>query len=89
MLELQSIGKQLGSLAMADVSLKVNDGEYFILLGPSGEGKSVLIEIIAGLIQPDEGAILRNHREITFEPPEAWGVLHNQRLLPQRLPPHS
>jgi len=85
MLELQSISKQLGSLAISDVSLKINDGEYFVLLGPSGVGKSVLMEIIAGLIQPDDGRIFWNDRDIAFLPPQTRGfavVYQDYALFP-------
>ena len=85
MLELQSISKSLGSFAMSDVSMKIGDGEYFVLLGPSGAGKSVLIEIIAGLIKPDNGCILSNNKDITFEQPETRGfavVYQNYSLFP-------
>jgi len=85
MLELQSITKSLGSFAMSDVSLHVDDGEYFVLLGPSGVGKTILIEIIAGLIKPDNGQIFWNDKNITFEPPEARGfavVYQDYALFP-------
>lgn len=85
MLELQSISKRLDSFAMSDVSMKICDGEYFVLLGPSGVGKSVLIEIIAGLIKPDNGQILWNRKDITLEQPEARGfavVYQDYALFP-------
>ena len=85
MLELQSISKSLGSFAMSDVSIKIGDGEYFVLLGPSGVGKSVLIEIIAGLIKPDNGRVSWNSKDITFEQPEARGfavVYQDYALFP-------
>ncbi|HUS57140.1 MAG TPA: ABC transporter ATP-binding protein [Planctomycetota bacterium] len=70
MLELCGISKRLGSLDMADISLKLEDSEYFVLLGPSGVGKTVLIEIIAGLIRPSAGRILWCDQDITFHQPE-------------------
>ena len=47
MLQLQTIEKQLDSILISDISFKIEDGEYFVLLGPSGEGKTVLLEILA------------------------------------------
>ncbi len=85
MLELQSISKTLGSFAMSDVSIKIGDGEYFVLLGPSGVGKSVLIEIIAGLIKPDDGRILWNNKDMTLEQPDKRGfavVYQDYALFP-------
>ncbi|MHC4755384.1 MAG: ATP-binding cassette domain-containing protein, partial [Planctomycetota bacterium] len=64
---------------------QINDGEYFVLLGPSGVGKSVLIEIIAGLIKPDDGLIFWDDKDITHERPEARGfavVYQDYALFP-------
>ena len=71
MLELQSVSKRLGAFAITDLNLRVTDGEYFIQLGPSGVGKTVLLELIAGLLRPDSGRILWRGEEITHRPPEA------------------
>lgn len=68
-LELQGISKKLGKFMLADVSLGVGS-EYFVLLGPTGAGKSVLLEIIAGLLLPEEGRIVLNDADITSTPPE-------------------
>jgi molybdate/tungstate transport system ATP-binding protein len=69
-LELRSVSKRLGSFAISDLGLEVARGEYFVILGPSGAGKTVLLEIIAGLIRPDGGQILWQGRDITHSPPE-------------------
>jgi len=71
MLELCGISKRLGSFHMSDISLKLKESEYFLLLGPSGVGKTVLIEIIAGLLRPTTGRILWCDQDLTFEQPEA------------------
>ncbi len=70
MLELQSIAKRLGAMDMADVSMTLQRGEYFALLGPTGVGKTVLIELIAGLIRPDAGRVLWDGVDITDMPPQ-------------------
>jgi len=70
MLELQSIAKRLGEMDMTSVSMTLNRGEYFALLGPTGVGKTVLIELIAGLIRPDSGRVLWDGADITALPPE-------------------
>ncbi len=85
MLELQSIGVRLGGFELADISVTVGDGEYFALLGPSGVGKSVLLEIIAGLIRPSAGRMLLDGRDITNLPPEKRGcslVYQDYALFP-------
>jgi len=71
MLELESLGKRLGLFTIADLNLRLNQGEYFVLLGPSGVGKTVLIEMVAGFIAPDAGRILCEGQDITNSPPEA------------------
>lgn len=60
MLELKNISKQLGDFSISDISFTVEKGEYFVLLGESGAGKSVLLEIIAGLEDADSGIISMN-----------------------------
>ena len=85
MLKLQSIANRLGDLALSDISFEITGGEYFVLLGPSGAGKTVLIEMIAGLIQPDSGKMLWNNEEITHTPPQTRGfavVYQDYALFP-------
>ena len=85
MLELQSIAKRLGAMDMSDVSMTLQRGEYFALLGPTGVGKTVLIEIIAGLIRPDAGRVLWDGSDITSAPPQRRGfavVYQDYALFP-------
>lgn len=70
MLELCRLSKRLGGFALEDLSAEVRTGEYFVLLGPSGVGKTVLLELIAGLSPPDRGRILWKSRDITAAPAE-------------------
>jgi molybdopterin-binding protein len=65
MLNIESISKSFGKFELKPVQLKIESGEYFILLGASGSGKTVLLEIIAGLIHPDTGTISIDGQEIT------------------------
>ena len=67
MLSVRHISKTLPSFGLRDVSFEVQPGQYFVLLGASGVGKSVLFEIIAGLTCPDAGRILLDGRDITDE----------------------
>ena len=85
MLELKSIAKRLGDMDMSDVSLTLEGGEYFALLGPTGVGKTVLVEIIAGLIRPDGGRVSWDGADITSLPPERRGfavVYQDYALFP-------
>lgn len=52
------------------VSLRVEPGEFFALLGPTGAGKTVILESIAGLVRPSAGSIRVGGRDVTGLPPE-------------------
>ena len=52
----------------------MNDGEFFIVVGPTGAGKSVIIETIAGMLRPDEGRILINGKDVTDAKPEKRNI---------------
>lgn len=68
MLTIDSVSKSLGEFALSNVSLSIGDGEYFIVLGPTGAGKTILLETIAGIYSPDAGRIILNGRDITDVP---------------------
>ena len=56
---LQNITKRFkGVTALRDVSLEIKDGEFFVLLGPTGAGKTTTLRVIAGLERQDEGTVL-------------------------------
>ena len=57
------------TLAVDDVSLTINKGEIFALLGGSGSGKSTLLRMLAGFERPSEGRILLDGVDITDMPP--------------------
>jgi ABC-type sugar transport system ATPase subunit len=63
-------GFSSGQVAVADVDLRIGDGERFVLVGPSGSGKSTVLRIIAGLTHPDSGRVLIGGRDVTEMPPE-------------------
>ncbi len=64
--------KKLGNFRL-NVEFEMNR-DYCILLGPTGAGKSVFLEIIAGIIRPDRGEVRLNGVDITPLPPEKRGV---------------
>lgn len=66
-LELKHISKKFGTFALNDISIELSDGEYFVLLGHSGAGKSLILETIAGLVRPDKGEVWLNDRNITSD----------------------
>lgn len=69
-LEVHDLTKQLGDTRAVDgVSFRVEEGEFFVLLGTSGSGKSTLLRLICGLEQPDSGRVTINGRDATLLPP--------------------
>jgi len=66
-----NVTKKFGKIMAVDnVSLEIQDKEYFSLLGPSGCGKTTLLRLIAGLIKPDNGEIYISDRLVNDVPPE-------------------
>jgi len=65
MLKLENISLNFDEFSLKNISFKVVDGEYFVLLGESGAGKSLILEIVAGLVKPDKGKIILSGKEIT------------------------
>jgi ABC-type Fe3+/spermidine/putrescine transport system ATPase subunit len=70
MFSLQNVCLQLGDFSLADVSLCIEQGEYRILLGSTGTGKTILFETIAGLHIPQSGRVILHDTDITREAPE-------------------
>jgi multiple sugar transport system ATP-binding protein len=60
--------------AVQDVSVTISDGEFVVLLGPTGAGKTTTLRLIAGLEDPDEGTISINGRDVTHESPTARDI---------------
>ncbi|MEK7353321.1 MAG: ABC transporter ATP-binding protein [Chloroflexota bacterium] len=65
MLEIKDLCVQLGSFSLKNIDLDVRDGEYFVLLGPTGSGKTALFETIAGLNAVGSGQIWINGKDVT------------------------
>lgn len=74
-IEVKDINKSFGSVSLfKDLSLKINQGEFHVLVGPSGEGKSTLLTIIAGLQKPDSGDIYLNEKCVTKHVPQSRDI---------------
>lgn len=84
--ELREITKSYGNkVVLNSVSEKIESGEFFVILGPSGEGKSTLLKIMAGIEKPDKGRIVVDGEDITGRPPEKRNiamVFQNYALYP-------
>lgn len=70
MIRLQDVEVRAGSFRLLIEDLVVPEGEYLAVLGPTGAGKTVLLEAIAGLRRPSAGTIRFGGREVTQDPPE-------------------
>jgi len=85
MLELQKISCSFPGFSLTDISFSVAEGEYFILLGESGAGKSLLLEAIAGLNNINGGKLLLEGKDITNEKIQQRGiglVFQDQAVFP-------
>ncbi len=72
---LDGLVKRYGGLTVVNrVSLEVEEGEMFVLLGASGSGKSTVLRLVAGLIEPDGGSILLRGRDVTRLTPQERGI---------------
>ena len=84
--EISGLTKRYGeTLAVDDVSLRVDEGEFFSLLGPSGCGKTTTLRMIAGFVRPNEGRVLIGGEDMTLLPPEKRGigiVFQNYAIFP-------
>jgi ABC-2 type transport system ATP-binding protein len=88
-IEVQHLHKEYGdTVAVADVSFTVHEGEIFGILGPNGAGKTTTVECIEGLRAPDRGEIrvlglnpLQDRAELT----QQLGVQLQQSRLPSQL----
>lgn len=72
---LENVNKRYGEQTVVNnVSLEIKDGEFFVLLGSSGSGKTTVLNIIAGLVPADEGRVLLHGRDVTHLPTQQRNV---------------
>ena len=86
-LELKSVSKAYGeeparTRVLKNVSLTVEEGEFVAIVGFSGVGKTTLINLMAGLIAPDSGAVLFKGAPVKEPGPERGVVFQNYSLMP-------
>ena len=82
-LHVESVSKTLGDFSLHDISFDVKEGEYFVILGPTGAGKTIVLETIAGIHTPDTGRICWDGEDITHAEPRARniGVVYQDYML--------
>lgn len=83
MLGIAGLSKRLGDFTLTDVNLAVADAEYFIILGPTGAGKTILLETIAGIYAPDAGTITLDDLDVTATDPKdrEVGMVYQDYML--------
>jgi ABC-type Fe3+/spermidine/putrescine transport system ATPase subunit len=74
MISLRKVNVEFRHFALRDISLEVEAGDYFMLVGPSGAGKTLLLETVAGLHRPKDGGIWFGEEEVTALEPERRNV---------------
>ena len=102
MLEIKGLAKTYGSgngatVAIADISLGIEDREFVCIVGPSGGGKTTLLKCVAGLLKPTSGEIVLRGKPVTGPPEELalvfqeysrslmpWASVRDNVLLPLR-----
>ncbi|MFA7694928.1 MAG: ATP-binding cassette domain-containing protein [Methanoregula sp.] len=73
-LHVESVTKRLGEFYLHDLSFDVQTGEYFMILGPTGAGKTIVLEMIAGIHTPDTGIISWDGEDITHAQPRTRNI---------------
>ena len=74
MIQIHGLSKNFQDFSLKNIDLDIYEGEYFVLLGPTGSGKTLLIESIAGLHNPKSGSIRIDDLDVTDMTPEKRGV---------------
>jgi ABC-type Fe3+/spermidine/putrescine transport system ATPase subunit len=70
MIEIKDLSVNVGDFSLIDIDLQIDDQEYFVILGPTGAGKTVLLESLAGLHRCRAGTIWMDGTDMTSVPPE-------------------
>lgn len=85
LLTVHNLSKKFGEVTVINkLNLIVNKGEFVTLLGPSGSGKSTIFNLIGGILEPDNGSIMLQGKEITGERGNISYMPQSPSLLPWR-----
>jgi molybdate/tungstate transport system ATP-binding protein len=83
MIQLDQLSVKLPGFRLHPISLTVEQGEFFVLLGPTGSGKTVILESIAGLVRISGGQVRVDGQDLTHLPPEQRqiGIVYQDNAL--------
>lgn len=83
MIKARQLGIELPGFAVRNIDLTVAEGEFFALIGPTGSGKTLILEALAGLIKPTRGKVYLAGQDVTALPPEKRriGIVYQDNAL--------
>ncbi len=74
MLKLEDINKKVGDFSLRNIGFTVRKGDYFVLIGETGAGKSMLLEIITGVLVPDSGRVILDGIDLVSTPTQKRNI---------------
>lgn len=74
MIKIEKLNIDLDEFNLTDINLNIEENQFFVLMGPTGAGKTVLLEAIAGLVSVKSGRISIGKKDVTKLPPEKRGI---------------
>lgn len=88
MLEIKNINARLGEFRLRNISLELEPGDYLTVLGLSGAGKTVLLEVLAGLVKPETGEIFMDGKDISSQSIQKrpFGLVYQDMALFPHMP---
>ncbi len=90
-LRLEDLYMDLGEFSLCGVSLEVERGDYLTVMGPTGAGKTILLECIIGFYSPDKGRVFLDGNDITDQAPEKRriGIVYQDYALLPHMTVHG
>lgn len=74
MIRFENLSVEYEDFLLSSINLEIGEGEFFVIMGPTGAGKTVLLEAIAGIAPIREGAIFIHGKDVSRFPPERRGT---------------
>jgi ABC-type sugar transport system ATPase subunit len=74
MIRLEGVSRRWPEFSIKNVTLAVEEGQYLVIVGPTGAGKTLLLELLLGIHRPDQGRLFLAGNDVTTDPPEKRGI---------------